>query len=258
MGFDSRYLEPRLVSGLGFKNCKGARFENGSAQAHPTLFRNGVLHDFLRNGGHYFSNVKVTALEESSHGVELKTERGTLKAEAAVIAANAYSPLFSDFFDSRRLIEPFRGQIITSAPLRHQFKVKYPHSFDHGYEYALVTQDNRLMIGGWRNHSPTKEIGTYSLAVNEFISTGLKEFVRDHYEIQEQVDWEYSWSGIMGASQTSLPFIGPTTSDRIFSCGGYTGHGFSWAHGSAKLLSKIMAGSQVPEVAKYFNPKAKK
>jgi glycine/D-amino acid oxidase-like deaminating enzyme len=80
-------------------------------------------------------------------------------------------------------------------------------------------------------------------------------FVEEHYEIDEMVEWEYSWSGIMGASQTSLPFIGPTNSDRVYSCGGFTGHGFSWAHGSAELLSRIMAGSEIPSVAKYFNPK---
>jgi glycine/D-amino acid oxidase-like deaminating enzyme len=111
------------------------------------------------------------------------------------------------------------------------------------------------MIGGWRNHSESGEVGTYSLETNEYITQGLKDFTANHYEIAEDIEWEYSWSGIMGASSTSLPFIGPTNSDRIFSCAGYTGHGFSWAHGSAELLAKIMAGEPLPAVAKYFNPR---
>lgn len=254
-GFQSDYISKEEIARLGFKNCFGARFEKGSAQAHPVKFRNGLLQEFLKNGGKYFSDVEVKKMEEVSDGVSLTTSKGEIKCDAAVIAANAYSKLFSPFFADRGLIEPFRGQIITSKPLKHKFKVKHPHSFDHGYEYSLITEDNRLMIGGWRNHSATKEVGTFDVTPNPYIEEGLQDFVKRHYEINEVIEWQYTWAGIMGSSSTSLPFIGPTNSDRIFSCAGYTGHGFSWAHGSAKLLAEIMAGEEVPSVAKYFNPK---
>lgn len=255
MGFQSDYVDAESIRKLGFKNCFGARFEAGSARAHPTKFRNGVVDSFVRSGGKYHSEVKVLGLHETPDGVEVMTNKGVIHCEAAVIAANAYSNFFSDFFESRKLVDPFRGQIIASKPLKHDFKVKYAHSFDHGYEYAVVSEDNRLVIGGWRQNSETLELGTYSLETNPKIEEGLKQFVRDIYDIAEPVEWEYSWSGIMAASKTSLPYIGSTTSPRIYSCAGYTGHGFSWAHGSAKLLADIMAGERLPEVAKYFNPK---
>lgn len=258
-GYESSFVTAAEIKKLGFKNCFGARYEPGSAQAHPTKFRNGLMKEFLSKGGKYYSEVQVQKLEDNGNQVVIHAAGGlTISCEAAVIAANAYSPLFSDFFNSRRLVEPFRGQIITSKPLKHDFKVKYPHSFDHGYEYALVTEDNRLMIGGWRNHSTTKEVGTYSIDPNPYITEGLMEFTKQHYDISETVEWEYNWAGIMGASSTSLPFIGPTNSDRVFSCAGYTGHGFSWAHGSAKLLADIMAGDELSSVAKHFNPRATK
>jgi glycine/D-amino acid oxidase-like deaminating enzyme len=258
-GFQSDYVDADSVRALGFKNCFGARYERGSAHAHPVKFRNGVVKEFLRSGGSYYSGVQVLSVDETASGVEVVAVRGgervVIQADAAVIAANAYSPLFSGFFSSRGLIEPFRGQIITSKPLKHDFRVKYPHSFDHGYEYALISEDNRLILGGWRNHSATGEVGTYSLETNPFIEQGLKEFALHHYEISEPLEWEFSWSGIMAASKTGLPFIGNTSSQRIYACAGYTGHGFSWAHGSARLLADIMAGNALPSVAQYFNPK---
>jgi|GEM_PF-1243500 len=256
MGFQSDYVEPGKLRQLGFKNVRGARYEAGSAQAHPMKFRNGVLKYCLDHGVEYHSGVRVTSVEEEGDHVLVNTEQwGQLRYDAVVIAANAYSPLLSRYFEERRLVEPFRGQIITSKPLKHEFKVKHPHSFDHGYEYALVTTDNRLMIGGWRNNTPGGEVGTYDIDPNKFVEQGLKDFVEEHYEIKEKIEWEYSWAGIMATSKTGFPFIGPTTSPRIFTCSGYTGHGFSWAHGSAKLLADVMAGNQVPAVAKYFNPK---
>ncbi|MGK5081972.1 FAD-binding oxidoreductase [Bdellovibrionota bacterium FG-1] len=256
MGFQSDYVDAATIQALGFRKCFGARFEAGSAQAHPVKFRNGVLEAFLKTGGQYYSNVQVLSLDENSDGVEIKTARGLTQADAVVIAANAYSPLFSDFFKSRGLIDPFRGQMIASKPLRHDFKVKYPHSFDHGYEYAIISADNRLVLGGWRNHSETGEVGTYSLETNPHIEQGLKNFAQEFYDIHEEIQWEYSWSGIMAASRTGLPFIGNTTSQRIYSCAGYTGHGFSWGHGSAELLADIISGGEVSPVARFFNPKA--
>ena len=138
---------------LGFTNVFGGRFEQGSASAHPVKFRNQLLQECLKNGLKYHSNCQVTAIEESDGKVSVKCagQAKPLLFSAAVIATNAYSPLLSDFFKQHKLVEPFAGQIITSEPLSHKFPVKYPHSFDHGYEYALVTEDNRLMIGGWRD-----------------------------------------------------------------------------------------------------------
>jgi len=254
-GFDSSYVPKAEVEALGFKSVYGARFEPGSAQAHPVKFRNGLIENVVRRGVTYHSGVNVSSVEESGEHVEVTSQFGAHKFDAVVLATNAYSPLVSRYFAERKLVDPFKGQIITSKPLKHNFKVKFPHSFDHGYEYALVSEDNRLIIGGWRNNVPSGEIGTYDIIPNPAVDIGLKEFVAKHYDIQEKIEWEFSWAGIMAASKTGFPFIGPTTSPRIYTVAGFTGHGFSWAHGSAKLLSDIMAGNPIPDVAKYFNPK---
>ncbi|HTL11361.1 MAG TPA: FAD-dependent oxidoreductase [Bdellovibrionota bacterium] len=256
MGYQSDYVSAEDVYKMGFRNCYGARFEKGSARAHPTKFRNGVLRTFLERGGKYHSGVQVTAVDEHGDGVTVKTSKGTIECDAVVLCTNAYTPLFSSFFEG--LVDPYRGQIIASKPLKHRFPVKHAHSFDHGYQYAVVTEDNRLVLGGWRNHSSTREMGIYSIDINTHIEQGLKQFAQDYYGIGEKIEWSHSWAGIMALSKTSLPFIGNTSSPRIYSCLAFTGHGFSWAHGSAKLLADIMAGNPLPEVARHFNPKLAK
>lgn len=256
MGFSSEYRDAAAVRQLGIKTNFGARYEPGSAQAHPVKFRNALIDAAVESGTRYYTGSQVIAVDDHGDHVQVRYADGSHgRYDFAVIAANAYAPLVSRYFAEKRLVEPFRGQIITSSPLKNPPRIGYPHSFDHGYIYALVTPDNRLMIGGWRNHTPHGEIGTYDLRPNVLVEQGLKEFVREHYEITETYTWPYSWAGIMAASQTAFPFIGPTRDQRIFTCAGYTGHGFSWAHGSAKLLADIMSGAPVPAVARYFDPR---
>ena len=262
-GLKNEVRSKKDLESLGYRNVYGGRFEQGDASAHPVKFRNALMKEIHRRGVNYYSQVRALAVNDQAGTAVVDydrgpgTERRVIKADAVVIAANAYSPLFSDFFSSRRLVEPFRGQIVASAPLKHQFKFKGPQSFDHGYEYALVTPDNRLVIGGWRNHTAAGEVGTYDITVNKDVEKGLKDFVGQHYDLGgEKPQWTHSWSGIMAASATGLPFIGPTSSPIIFSVTGYTGHGFSWAHGSARILADIMSGETKddPELLALFKP----
>ena len=91
-----------------------------------------------------------------------------------------------------------------SKPLKNPLPVSFPHSFDHGYEYAIGTEDGRLMLGGWRNHTEKGEVGTYDLQPNELVENGLKNFAKFHYKTDEDIDWEYSWSGIMASSKLAF------------------------------------------------------
>ena len=254
MGFYNELWDKNKLQKNGFKNVVAARYEPESAQAHPVKFRNSLLEHCLSNGVKYRSGVKVLDVNDSSEAAFCKTVDGEFQYEAIVLANNAFINQVSPYFDNKKLVEPFKGQIITSTPLQYKFPVPYPHSFDHGYEYALVTADNRLMIGGWRNNIEGMETGTYDMSRNNSVDEGLKEFVSKYYQISEKIDWEYSWAGLMASSQSGFPYIGPFA-NRLFCCCGYTGHGFSWAHGSARLLANIMMGESYDPVAQYFNPR---
>jgi len=251
-GFDYNELITDLAEYRISDNFEAAKVCNLSAQANPAKFRNSLLKDLLKKGVKYHSQ-KIKEINPQADKVIVKYEDGTQSThDAVVIAANAYAPLFSEFFATRKLIEPFKGQIITSTIMKDLIP-RFQFSMDHGYIYGTTTRDNRFLIGGWRNNVPGGEVGTYSLEINKAVELGLKEFVRSNFNLPE-LDWEYSWSGIMGSSSTGLPFIGPTNSPLVFTCSGCTGYGFGWFHGSAKLLTDIMFGNSLTQGYQYFNP----
>jgi glycine/D-amino acid oxidase-like deaminating enzyme len=156
----------------------------------------------------------------------------------------------------RQLIEPFKGQVIVSAPFTEAITVeKVPFSMDHGYIYGTFLPDNRLLIGGWRNNIPGGETGSYDLSINGITERGLKTFVEEQFLFGERLEWDFSWSGIMGSAKGGLPLIGPTDSDIIFACAGFNGYGFGWAHGAARMCVDIMMGNELREGWELFNPK---
>ena len=241
-GVSNEIVDKEHLNRLGFKNVVGGRFEEGSARINPVKFRNSLMEICLKRGVSYHSRREVKSLTESSGKVEVLYLTGDSNTfDACVVAANAFSPLLSSFYESRKLVEPFKGQIITSAPLKSKDLFKGAVSFNHGYEYSLITEDNRLLIGGWRDEAGG-EMGSYDMTINPRTEEGLKGFVKDHFQIDEDIKWEHSWSGLMAASKTGLPFVGPTDSQLIYTAGGYTGHGLSWGHGCARILAEIMMG----------------
>ncbi|MBC62231.1 MAG: hypothetical protein CMP11_07210 [Zetaproteobacteria bacterium] len=257
IGFPGEFYDHDQVAKLGFKKILAARYDPYSCQVHPVKLRNGLLNFILENENiTYSSGVKVLDLEASVDGVKVITDQGTRFFDAVIVACNAYTPFISRSLEAKELVVPFKGQIMTSQPLKHPFQVTYPHSFDHGYMYALVTGDNRLMIGGWRNHIEGGELGQYGLAPNPILESGLDAFVQSHYELQnEKLIWPYSWSGLMASSSSGFPFVGPIE-DRVYLCLGYTGYGLAWAHSCGELLANIIFGhSYDSNVAKYLNPR---
>jgi len=222
-----------------------------AATAHPVKFRNHLidLHEYM--GGLYHER-KIDKIEEVGDVVKIHYDGKVAEFDAVVLCTNAYSPLVSDFYASRKTIEPYRGQILVSKPIK-DLKVSGAHSFDHGYIYANGLPDNRLLIGGWRNNVEGGEVGSYELSTNPSITEGLKDFVKNHYNLPD-IEWEYEWSGIMGATNSGLPYVGQTNSPRVFSCAGFTGYGFGWAHGCAKLLVDIMDGRPLVDGWELLRP----
>lgn len=224
-----------------------------SANANPAKFRNQLLRTSLFRGLGYFSQ-KVKTYKRVGDVIEVEYLSGRKSShDALILATNAYLPEISNFVESRKLVDPFRGQIIVSKPLKERYP-RFAFSMDHGYIYGTLTADNRLLIGGWRNNVEGGEVGTYSLEVNPLVENGLKNYTKEHF-IFENLEWEWSWSGIMGSSKIGLPYLGPTDDPLVYILGGCTGYGFGWFHGCADLLVKIVLGEgALPEGYQLLNP----
>lgn len=237
----------------GFKDLGGSRLCTLSASAHPVKFRNAVLEAAKDNGVRHVS-CRVNDIEEMGDKIRLEHTNGDSYHDFVVVCTNAYTNLLYGFIKERGLIEPYKGQIIVSKPMKQQVS-PMAFSSDHGYMYGTITADNRILIGGWRNNVPGMESNTFDRTPNVLVEDGLKGWVKNHMNL-EDVEWEYSWGGIMGSSSNrGLPIIGHADSPLVWTCAGFTGYGFGWAHGAAKMLSLMMIGEEAPDGYELFNPR---
>lgn len=179
-------------------------------------------------------------------GWELHTDGGVIRADAVVLATNAYT--------NRLLpevpIAPTRGQVLATTPLPRVI-VPFPLYANYGYQYWRQTVDGRLVVGGWRDEDIEGEVGMQERH-HDLIQQRLLDFARTI--AGSEVAVEYRWSGIMGFTPDGFPLVGqvPGRPGLFMSCG-YSGHGVSMAFTCGGLAARAAIG-ETPAIPTAFRP----
>lgn len=251
-GYKDQLLASSDVEKYGFRNVLGARFDPLGASVNPLKFRNGLLKHNIQKGLKYHSGSKIMSVSREGSGVRVVNQKGEqAHFDIALIASNAYA---NEVLGSKQLsIEPVRGQMLWSSPWPGGDSLfPGPHSFEFGYEYGLLTAERRLILGGWRQNTPGREKldptsldSKEDLQVNPSITQGLTDFAKTYYTFGGTLKWEGAWTGLMGATQTGIPYVFELNQGQIYFCGAYTGHGLPWSLKCAQILSKWLQGMPI-------------
>ena len=164
-----------------------------------------------------------------------------VRARAVLLCTNAYTAHLT-----ATRVRPVRGQVLATAPTRPAFV--RPAYARRGYDYWRQTIDGRVVVGGWRDTAVDEEVGEEE-RTTERIQARLDAFLGEH-AIDAPVT--HRWAGIMGFSHDALPYVG-RVDERLFVCGGFTGHGMAFAPPSAEIVASMIAGEGHPD-ADLFHP----
>jgi glycine/D-amino acid oxidase-like deaminating enzyme len=201
-------------------------------ELHPARFVRGMAKVLKQTM--IFEHTKALQIEDDNDGVCVHTEKGSIRAEIAIVCTNAYTnqlfPQLSDWID------PVRGQMLTTAPLPRLFP--HPIYADHGYDYWRQDRKGRIILGGWRNLDPDAEIG-FDEILNPEIQQNMTKFLTVFPSL-EQLDVTHRWSGIMGFSKDGLPILGGIPSyQATLIAAGFTGHGFGFGWLAGESIAKL-------------------
>jgi glycine/D-amino acid oxidase-like deaminating enzyme len=197
-----------------------------------------------------------------------------LHTRKILLATNGYTshllPAFSD------LIVPVQGQVAALIPPQALFPQKTPlaghnsygvlgnTSPTNSYDDYLIQRPfanngqggGELVFGGGRGLSRNTGVG---VSDDSYIDQSTKHYLRtalnDILTLESprvELQPTHEWSGIMGYSRDSAPWVGNVPSslggnENLFICAGYTGHGMPNASLSAKAAVMLLLGKELKD-----------
>jgi glycine/D-amino acid oxidase-like deaminating enzyme len=224
------------------------------ASKHPPLGALVNPYDGATNGVHVLRMLaskllcpvheqqEVVAIEEHGSGVCVHITDGEIIARHVLVCTNAYVPLLLPGFAG--VVDPKRGQMLAIRPGVFQLGASYYANY--GSEYFRQTWDGTVVVGGCRTYHAEREVG-YEDRVTPWVQRDLEKFAnRVLGEFDASHDITARWSGVMGFTQHHLPIItrcwgenaaatGNDKSEKVWFCGGFTGHGMSMAYEVSRL-----------------------
>ena len=221
-------------------------------QLWPAKLVLGLAKAAQQQQAHIQTQVEVQAVTRQGEDFRVATNQGQIQTKAVVYATNALA--YHLLPNLKEVIIPVRGQVVATAPTAPLFDFDW--LLNDGYEYAIQRQDGRIIFGGMRWKSPTKEVGLEDDSTLEpTVSAGLKAFLRDTFIPLRDIAIEYEWTGIMGFTADENPIVGelPNRPGEYISAG-YTGHGMAVAIAAGKAIAERIAGSAQTPIPKAFRP----
>jgi gamma-glutamylputrescine oxidase len=216
------------------------------------LFRGALRHprDGSLQPARWVRRLAARAVEAGAEIVEESRIESldAVEADHVVIATDGYTKGLLPELD--RAIRPVRGQVLVTEPL-DRVLFPQPHYARHGFDYWQQTPDRRLVLGGRRDVSLEEEF-TGGEGVNDSIQDALDVFAEQLFGEPPQV--AQRWSGIFGATEDSLPLVGPMPGHQgVWVSAGYSGHGNVMGLACGELVAGAILGRPAPEL-QLFDP----
>lgn len=185
---------------------------------------------------------EVGVIREESGHVSIETSRGRVRASRVLVCTNAWAERLVP--ELHGMVEPNRGQMLALKPRdRSGAQLAYAYYLDHGSEYIRPGPDGAVVFGGARKYFADQEqcaSESTSEAVQGKLESLAARLFPDGFDVSDR------WAGVMGFSPDGLPLVGPVGSGRVWVCVGFTGHGMSLGHRTARHAARAMLGEVEP------------
>jgi glycine/D-amino acid oxidase-like deaminating enzyme len=213
----------------------GALLNRGNGHLHPLNLCVGEARAAVSLGATIYEQSEVLRIE---HGARPRvvTAKGSVTADAVVIAGNAYHHLEKKL---RGIMFPVNSFIVATEPLSAQLVQQVnPHDLaicDPNFvlEYFRLSADNRLLFGGRLNYFGDDPA---------VIEARHRRKIGRHYPQLAGVSIDYAWGGTIGVPVTRVPIMGRVSSN-VFYSQGYSGHGVNVTHLAGQILADAIAGT---------------
>ena len=221
---------------LGTRAYIGGLINNRDGHLHPLNLCLGEARAAAGLGSRIYEGTEVLDIQYGDQP-RLRTASGEVKANAVVIAGNAYHSL-----DPKRLaglIFPAGSFIIATEPLSEaEHQALNPldlaaSDLNNVLDYFRLSADKRMLFGGRCNYSGREP--------RSIQNNMLPRLLRIYPQLEgKRIDYE--WGGRIGIVVNRVPLI-RRVEKNVFSAMGYSGHGINMTHLAGVIMADAVAGT---------------
>jgi len=247
LGAHVRYLGQGELRERGVPDafCSGI-FEELGGHLHPGRYVVGLRRAVLAAGVRLFEGSGLVSLEPGAR-VVARCEGGSVTADHAVLATNAYTPGIGRL---KRMIAPLRVQLFETAPLaeaqlaeldwRGREGIYTSHEVLESYRLTArntIVGGSRVVRHGWGGNLPK--------AYDRHAFETIEGAFRERFPTLQDLGVESFWGGWIAFGMDFLPSLGSDDEHANVLHGvGYAGHGVAQATLMGAMLAARVCGEE--------------
>ncbi len=213
----------------------GALLNMGNGHLHPLNLCIGEAAAAVSLGATIYERSPVVRIEHGDRPV-IHTAEGSVTADAAVLAGNAYHHIDPSL---QGVMFPVNSFIIGTEPLDDATVQRInPRDLavcDPNFvlKYYRLSADKRLLFGGRFNYFGDDP---------DYIRKRHRKNMARLYPELADVRVDYAWGGTIGVPLLRVPLLG-RLSPNVFYCQGYSGHGVNVTHLAGRIMADAVGGT---------------
>ena len=174
-------------------------------------------------------------LSDSARITGVATDRGTLTADAYLVALGSYSPLMLKPIGIRIPVYPVKGYSIT-VPIEDAGCAPESTIMDETHKVAVTRLGDRIRVGG------TAELAGYSLALRAARRGTLNHVLTDLFPGAGDVAKGTFWAGLRPMTPDGTPVVGGSPYPNLYLATGHGTLGWTMAAGTGRVMADLMSG----------------
>lgn len=247
---DRRQLQALIATPLG-PRISGGLFAPEDGLLHSAQLVYGLAAAAERHGALLVTGTTLTSLAPDGGGLLARTTRGDLRANAAVIAANAWLDQIVPELAGR--VTPVRGQALAFTPT--------PAIFAHGMgaaltptgEYWQQAPDGTIILGGCRAVAPGQDVGIRDSRPTPEVQAALEQVLPSLFPALAGLRVARRWAGLMAFTADYLPIADRAPElPNTWVVGGFCGHGMPFGMRLGQLLAQAAIAGASPAALTPF------
>lgn len=213
----------------------GGRHDLGGGHLQPLAFALGLARAAESAGAKIYEETRALSLNTDVKGVKVATDGGSITADRAVLACDAFTPALAP--ELARYLATVDSHIVATEPLNNELREKIlignPAVADtrHVVDYYRLSADHRLLFAG----------GEYIFGKVKDIPALVRPHMLKVFPQLRDVLITHAWGGTVGITRTRMPHFGRLNARTLFAYG-YSGHGVALSVMGGKLLAEAALG----------------